>query len=235
MAGRIAYYGNIVRDGLVLDLDAAKRDSYPGSGTSWRDIAGGVITGSLINGPTFDTNNGGSIVFDGVNDYVDCEVISPLPSGTQNRTIQVWVNYSLEFVPPILTAISGYGVNGTGQLFQLSVGGTTFSNDKLFLWGSSNNYVSTFSLDREIWTNVAVTVTTGITFPRITIYKNGISDNGAEVNINTRSTNNYSIGNNVGFGSRFKGKISQNLVYNRALSAAEILQNYNATKGRYGL
>ncbi len=50
MSGRIAYYGNIVRNGLVLDLDAAKRDSYPGSGTSWRDIAGGVITGSLING-----------------------------------------------------------------------------------------------------------------------------------------------------------------------------------------
>ncbi len=71
MAGRIAYYGNIVRDGLVLDLDAAKRDSYPGSGTSWRDIAGGVITGSLINGPTFDGNNGGSIVFDGADDYVN--------------------------------------------------------------------------------------------------------------------------------------------------------------------
>lgn len=59
MAGRITYYGNIVRDGLVLNLDAAKRDSYPGTGTVWRDIAGGVITGSLVNGPIFDASNGG--------------------------------------------------------------------------------------------------------------------------------------------------------------------------------
>ena len=71
MAGRIAYYGNIVKDGLVLDLDAAKRDSYPGSGTFWKDISGGGGNGTLINGPTFSSGNGGSIVFDGVDDYVN--------------------------------------------------------------------------------------------------------------------------------------------------------------------
>ena len=71
MAGRIAYYGGIVTNGLVLDLDAAKRDSYPGSGTTWNDISGNVNKGTLTNGPTFDTGSGGSLVFDGVDDYVE--------------------------------------------------------------------------------------------------------------------------------------------------------------------
>ena len=61
MAGRIAYYGGIVTNGLVLDLDAAKKDSYPGTGTSWRNIAGNSNNGTLTNGPTFNSNNGGSI------------------------------------------------------------------------------------------------------------------------------------------------------------------------------
>ncbi len=70
MAGRIAYYGNIVKDGLVLLLDAAKKDSYPGSGTLWRDVSGNGNNGTLTNGPIFNSNNGGSVVFDGSNDYV---------------------------------------------------------------------------------------------------------------------------------------------------------------------
>ena len=71
MAGRIAYYGNIVKDGLVLDLDAAKKDSYPGTGTAWNDISGNRNNGTLTNGPTFNSSNGGSIVFDGTNDYIN--------------------------------------------------------------------------------------------------------------------------------------------------------------------
>jgi hypothetical protein len=59
MAGRIGYYGGVVKDGLVLDLDAAKLDSYPRTGTSWKDISGNQNNGTLINGPTFDSGNGG--------------------------------------------------------------------------------------------------------------------------------------------------------------------------------
>ena len=60
----------IVTDGLVLYLDAANQRSYPGSGTTWSDISRGGNNGTLVNGPTFDPGNGGSIVFDGVDDYV---------------------------------------------------------------------------------------------------------------------------------------------------------------------
>ena len=71
MAGRIAYYGNLIANKPILCLDAAKKDSYPGTGTAWNDISGNGNNGTLTNGPTFTTGSGGSIVFDGVNDYVD--------------------------------------------------------------------------------------------------------------------------------------------------------------------
>jgi len=90
MAGRIAYTGGIVTNGLVLNLDAAKRDSYPGSGTIWRDIAGGTATGSLINGPVFNSNNGGYISFDGTNVYGDIGNI--LFNSASVTTLDLWVN-----------------------------------------------------------------------------------------------------------------------------------------------
>ena len=62
--------GKIVTNGLVLSLDAADRNSYPGTGTTWRDMSGNGNNGTLTDGPTFNSNNGGSIVFDGTNDYV---------------------------------------------------------------------------------------------------------------------------------------------------------------------
>ena len=62
---------NIIKDGLVLTLDASSQRSYPGSGTTWYDLSGNGNNGTLTNGPTFDSGNGGSIVFDGTNDYVN--------------------------------------------------------------------------------------------------------------------------------------------------------------------
>ena len=59
----------IVTSGLVLALDAADRNSYPGSGTTWTDLSGNANNGTLTNGPTFNSANGGSIVFDGTNDF----------------------------------------------------------------------------------------------------------------------------------------------------------------------
>jgi len=85
MAGRISYLGGIVRNGLVLDLDAAKLDSYPKFGTTWRDITFNQNNGTLVNGPTFNSGNGGSIVFDGVDDYIT------IPTITNNiYTIDFW-------------------------------------------------------------------------------------------------------------------------------------------------
>src|SRR6056300_382098 len=92
MAGRIAYYGNIVTDGLVLNLDAARKDSYNRTGTTWNDISGNGNNGTLTNGPTFDSEDYGSIVFDGVDDYVTVSA-TPINSVLTNQiTIETFIN-----------------------------------------------------------------------------------------------------------------------------------------------
>ena len=93
MATSLGIGGQIVTDGLVLCLDAANKDSYPGSGTTWSDLAGSN-NGTLTNGPTFDSGNGGSLVFDGVNDTVTMGSSSTRTNLgiTSYFTFDIWIN-----------------------------------------------------------------------------------------------------------------------------------------------
>jgi hypothetical protein len=232
--------GSIVTNGLVLALDAADRNSYVSGSTVWNDLSGNNYSGSLINGPTFNSTNGGSIVFDGVDDYVDCGVITILPSGTQNRTLIGWVqDNSLSDYVGDLAPMFGYGNDaGLGELFMVSIGGTTYNNRKIVIWTNTINHVSSFSINRNEWTHITATVTQDSPNPRLTIYKNGISDGGSTKAINTINTGQFSLADSRTSGTYDKllnGRISQISVYNRALSAQEILQNYNAQKSRFGL
>jgi hypothetical protein len=226
-------YPYIVMDGLVLNLDAGITQSYPTTGTTWTDIngLGPRNNGTLTNGPTFNSANGGSIVFDGIDDFVNCGILQNQAIGTSPRTMQSWV-YLTTYPTNTLATILGYGSNtgGAGRLFMLTV----LNTGNIFMWGNSNNYTSPLTLDLNTWTNVAITVTPGVTFPRITIYKNGIADNGSEVNINTVSDI-CTIGYGGNFYGVLNGRVPTAYIYNRALSTSEILQNYNATKSRYGL
>jgi len=85
-ATRWEYIPDIIRDGLILYLDAAEPSSYPGSGTTWTDLSGRGNNGTLTNGPTYNSSNGGFLVFDGINDY--CRHL--LSSRTEARTISIW-------------------------------------------------------------------------------------------------------------------------------------------------
>ena len=228
MAGRIAYYGNIVRDGLVLNLDAAKVDSYPGSGTVWRDISGTTITGSLINGPTFNSANFGSIVFDGVDDSVNCGNI--LFNNVNATTISVWVN--------IQTFINGNTIISKGAQGEGS--NTTFAAWIIDLAGIRNRFfnstgeagiVNTVALSQNIWYNIIWTYN-GST---ISVYTNGTV--GETVSLSgplKTNTNPINITSSI-YGNNANITCSAVQIYNRALSATEVTQNYNAMKGRYGL
>ena len=231
MAGRVAYYGGIVKDGLVLDLDAAKKESYPGSGTRWNDIAGGVITGSLTNGPTFDGNNGGSIVFDGTNDYVEITGIQ-----SPSFSISTWIKLSeLNRFHGIMGRASSIWSN-TSYAFRV------ISDNRLNILLSNNGNTGVFT---EVQTSPLLSINTWyhavITFakPNIVLYVNGSSQATGTFNYDLfNSTSNsiiggYAYGNGLDY--LMKGSISNIQFYNRALSAAEITQNYNALKGRYGL
>jgi hypothetical protein len=193
------YSPKIVTDGLVLYLDAANSRSYPGSGTTWTDISRSGTNGTLVNGPTFNSANGGSVVFDGVNDYVIT------PSITNFRSICMWVNKPfVEFgAAPwkyLLDARPGFA---SGFFANNSPGG--WSN--WFLNGTSIS--STWSLlPVDQWFHLYIQANANYT---------------STINFMSRVSNNENLG----------GRISNIQIYNRALSASEIQQNYNATKGRY--
>jgi hypothetical protein len=242
MAGRVAYYGGIVKDGLVMDLDAAKLDSYPRTGTIWRDISGNQNNGTLINGPTFNSENGGNIVFDGVDDYVDCGNSSSLNFSTGSFTINCW------FKPSSTQAGGNFPAlieKSTGDFTSPSAGVTgwillyiTNGNQYVFRLGDSSTTINNLSFpltvaNDNIWKNLTVTVS-----PTTLIgYYNGIGV-GSTARTLTGSVDtsvNLNIGRWRAFSRELNTNISQVQIYNRALTPSEVLQNYNATKGRFGL
>jgi hypothetical protein len=223
MAGRIAYYGNIVTNGLVLNLDAAKKDSYPGSGTTWRDISGNGNNGTLTNGPTFDKENAGSIVFDGVDDYV----IGNL-SSSSNWTMCIWYLStditSNEVYYPFGCTTGGNGL-GFGGSFSVET-----QNRWYFFDGVTVHSNLSMSVLINTWYHLIVTKSS----TSYNLYTNGLlslSTSGIDL-----TCTQFTLGRRGNsFAGYVKGNISIAQIYNRALSSSEVLQNYNSTKARYGL
>lgn len=224
----------IVTNGLVLCLDAGSRKSYGGTGNVWRDLAGSN-NGTLTNGPTFSSENGGSIVFDGSNDYVNCGNNSSLNLGAM--TIAAWFKPS--------TDVSGYraiimdeSVN-TGAPWNYRIYLNINTGMVIYdLYGDSgySGLVSTYAINDNKWHYVCGTRT--VVNGTISLYIDGLLNN-----IGTDSSNVSALGAAVWLGQSplfngsypFIGNIAQTQIYNRALTTAEIQQNYNATKGRYKL
>ena len=213
----------IVTSGLVLCLDAANKLSYPSTGTSWYDLSNNLNNSALTNGPTFNGGNGGSIVFDGVD---DCVVVNSNASilSTTAYTKVAW------FYPTNFTTYNNIisGGNSGQHAFWLAGGNKLNSGHN----GNWSTVVSTTTLSLNTWYFGAVTfnITTGWI-----LYLNGVSEN-TNVSTTTFVGNGeillaaYGTGANV-----FTGRIACGLVYNRVLTATEVLQNYNATKTRFGL
>jgi hypothetical protein len=224
MAGRIAYYGNIVKDELIFNLDAAKRDSYPGTGNVWNDISGFQTNTTLTNGPTFNTDNGGSIVFDGTDDYALITSTANLSPGTGDFTYSSWINP---------TSFSG---TYSGLLVVAAAGGLWIgkvgANFVLRAYAVADYIQFATMPTLNTWTNITVT-RSGTT---ASLYYNAVSKATATTSNNFVQATAY-IGNDGATPSaNFNGKIATTIFYKgKALTTTEILQNYNATKGRYGL
>jgi hypothetical protein len=233
-----------VTNGLVLALDAGNVKSYPGTGTAWNDLTGNANNGTLTNGPTFSSANGGSIVFDGVDDYALCTLPSNLQN--QNLSISLWINPTT--ATNILTTLIDY--DHASAVVQ---GWVVQSED-----ATTNRYYylayydgSTFQPATGIGAGKGVQLTNSV-WQNLTYVKNGTSVigylNGVQnftstagnSNVSYQASRNLKIANvvatGVGVGNRsYKGNMASSQVYNRALSAQEVLQNYNALKGRFGL
>ena len=225
MAGRIAYYGNIVKEGLVLDLDAAKKDSYPGSGLVWNDISGTIITGSLINGPTFNTSGSGNIAFDGVDDFIQCDGSFTLTSAT----FITWIkrNGDQGQYDGILFS---RGTNTTGMNF--------FTSNQLgYHWNdaaATYNWGSGLTIPNLTWCMIAVSISPNSATAYL-CQTSGITTSTNTTSHSSSVLNDIKIAQDDAGGRFFNGNIAISQLYNRALSATEITQNYNATKTRFGL
>ena len=226
--GLIHSASTIVTDGLTFCLDAANKRSYPGTGTVWTDIIGSNI-GTLNNGLTFDAANAGSLIFDGTDDYVGLSdsMIDP----DQNWTLSTFINRSVSQTSTIIC--------GPSQSLQVRFDGSGYYEGHIKILHSTLATVVTFtnfgprgSVQRPlgVWYNITITKSSYTYSLYIDGEFNQSVTDGSSVTFNNDPND---IGRRV-FGSEYlNGKLSNLFFYNRALNAAEILQNYEATKGRY--
>jgi hypothetical protein len=235
---------SIVTSGLVLNLDAANMKSYPRSGTTWRDLSGLGNNGTLTNGPTFNSQNGGSIVFDGTNDRVECGNLGSLPN---QGTIQYWMySTAVENYRNVLTTgpINGTG-GSTGNRairFEQYTTPTPYggfnamlgSDSATGLTGFTNfDYSPSASLNPNVWYHVSLTWNQSAS--NVTGHLNNILKFNSSCTTFPSTIPSLYIGVGCETSRYFKGNISNVLIYNKALTPSEVQQNYNATKTRFGL
>ena len=209
------YSPKIVTDGLVLYLDAANTKSYVSGSTIWNDISRGGNTGTLINGPTFNSSNNGVITFDGINDYVT--------TNYSDSTSTLTMEYVVSFNSVAATYVVG-GRIGSGDYWSgLYNGEITFSMNGSVM---STNFIASL--------NTFYHVTCVFTSTNRLIYINGVLIKSELLSGSTIPGGNLEISV---FNNSFFAPIKLGLFkfYNRNLSSSEVLQNYNTTKSRFGL
>lgn len=221
----------IVTNGLVLALDAADRNSYVSGSTTWNDLSGNNNSGSLTNGPTFNSGNGGSIVFDGTNDHVLVNTAASIPTGATARTVSIWFYTNPSTWTADVNNLFQYGGNATRTSF-----GIDFSTYPVMeVWTYADDITFSASFAQTGWKNITVTYNGATT---ILVYENGSFTQTKTLAgaLNTTATNIW-IGSvnpaiTAGF---FTGSIATTQIHNRALSTTEITQNYNNQKSRFDL
>ena len=221
---------------MVLNLDAGNTASYPGTGTTWTDLSGNGYNGTLTDGPTYSSSNGGNIVFDGTNDVASFGNI--LNIGLSSWTMSCWVKFnSVSGLAGIIGKTSYRGYVGR---YSINLEG----GNLLAFFQPDINYIITTPvapyLDNKFHNLVMTINRTSMAY----FYVDGISvgtplnvSSTSNINLNTSTDNFYigSYGNGDGQSPLYflNGNVSQASIYNRALTAAEVLQNYNTLRPRF--
>lgn len=219
----------IVTAGSVLILDAADRNSYPSSGTSWLDLSGGGNNSTLNNGPTFSPSGGGSILLDGVDDYASVENTARL--NPSNVTVSIWVKRNA-YQSSVANLIRRNDIDSYAILPATSSDTVRFTiNDGI----GGRVYSPTAGFPLNQWINIVGTHDGA----NISIYKSGSpsGQTASSITISYSASNNQMI---IGRDDAFAGRyMSANyglvLIYSRALTGTETSQNFNAARGRYGI
>jgi formylglycine-generating enzyme required for sulfatase activity len=222
----------IVTNGLVFWLDAGIPSSYPTSGTTWTDLSGNKNNGTLTNGPTF---NSGSIVFDGVNDYINIPDANSL-TNTSTLSINCWVRVT-SFGGGFCTII-GKGTSDADEEYCILLNSSSLYFD---VGNAAGPYTQpTYTFNANTWYNISCVHSRSANVSSLLCYVNGVFLSNSTINSGNTPIDNSSP---VSIGSRFynsifgafNGNIVQVSMYNRVLSASEVLQNFNAQKALFGL
>jgi hypothetical protein len=220
---------NIVTNGLVLALDAANVRSYPGSGTSWFDLSGNGNTGTLVNGPTFNSENGGSIVFDGVNDYGTLGNTTILNSGLTSSSFSSWWKYVGQGTG---SDKRGFVLESANFHYSLLVNTNGTLGVHINTTDNSTQFVPGFIPTIGRWYYSSI-VWDGI---NLIVYIDSVevgrrSQSGTSLIVQNLRIGTYRDNNN----RWWLGNIAQVSIYNRALSPQEVQQNFNAARNRFGI
>lgn len=223
---------SIIQDGLVLHLDAGNKNSYSGTGTTWTDLSYIGNNGTLTNGPTYSSSDGGSFIFDGTDDYVNLGDNSILRF-TGSCTYSCWFYITgTGGTNPRLISKSGNSSARSMDLFYQN-------NDNLLRFSVApttstiSGVTSTSTVSQNTWYNIAGVYDSSN--QTLKIYINGNEDNSTTGPSSITNNNNRDYW--IGAGNRsidwFDGNLPQAFIYNRALHKGEILANYYATKDRF--
>lgn len=219
----------IITRGLVLCLDAADKKSYPGSGTAWNDISGNNFVGTLVNSPTFSSDKGGKFTFNGTNQAVNLVNQNFSVSGNSARSVFCWMRST----STAQRAFFGSGTAANSQAFNL----VSYVNNAIGVMGYALDFypgggIVTYD---GIWHFIGAVANGSST---TTTYVDGVADNSSGgLTYNTTGQNNYiAQSNHTGGNERYyNGDMAIVYYYNRALSLAEIKQNFNATRRRFNV
>ena len=233
------YNPKIITDGLVLNLDAGNKKSYPGSGSNWYDLTKNKYNSTIVNALTFDSSNSGSILANTTNEYTSGSISSSVWSG--NFSICAWFKHTgygnlweaifsanisaALYSSPIMT----FNGNSVAVRNQIGINNAGISGVGVFLDFTANH------LNKWIYCVITVSGTTATIYS----FQNGIlsSNSGTLPFTLKRTSDGYYVFRHYSGATTqiFQGNISKIELYNKALTVSEITQNYNATKGRFNL
>jgi hypothetical protein len=209
------------RDGIVLYYDAADVDSTGGGGSTWYDLSGNGYNGTLTNGASFTSTNGGSVLFDGSNDYVETNSSTIIPNGLSPFTIEVL-----------------YTMTGTGGGALFGNYGPSYTSGTIWFSGQYGVYINgaVYAAGAPLATGTRHMVSTRNNDGFTTTYINGVVSNTGMLTASVSNSQNYRIGTDVnGTAEPFAGHLYLIRVYNRALHSYEIAENFQANRDRVGL
>jgi hypothetical protein len=229
---------NVTLSGWQVETGTEITDYYPTTGTTKTrgstliDLTGRGNTGTLTNGPTYNSSNGGSIVFDGTDDYILVSSNASIPYTSSARTVSIWFYTNTTTWTDDANNLFFYGTSSTRSAFGIDM--APYPNMQFYAWSDDLTFATTYS--QVGWKNICITYNGSTT---VLIYENGVFTRtktlGGTLNTSTSDVYIGAINPSVVAGWYYDGRIATTQIYNRALTATEIQQNFNATRSRFGI